>query len=187
MIGPVATPVPFLWQCRAPECRMKTPLTILVAEDELGDVFLLQRAFEKAQVKTPVYFARDGREVLDYLQGKPPFENPITHPLPALLLLDLYLPFVDGFEVLEWIRAHPSLRHMIVVVFTSSTCAEDMARAYALGANSYLVKPQEPEQLVRIVKRLQGYWLAINAREPESELTSDTLAQPHQLVSPVAT
>lgn len=151
---------------------MKTPLSILVAEDELGDVLLLQHAFEKAGVNAPVHFARDGREVLDYLQGKPPFENPVAYPLPALLLLDLKLPYVDGFEVLEWIRNHPSLQSMIVVVFTSSERPEDMACAYSLGANSYVVKPQDPEQLVSIVNQLQSYWLAINPAHAEPEFAA---------------
>ena len=142
---------------------METPLTILVAEDELGDVLLLRRAFDKAQVNTPVYFARNGREVLDYLQGKPPFDNPVEHPLPALLLLDLKLPFVNGFEVLEWVRLQAGLRHMIVVVLSASDQAQDIRRAYELGANSYLIKPHDPRQLVGIVKRLQAHWLSINS------------------------
>jgi CheY-like chemotaxis protein len=141
---------------------METPLRILVAEDEMGDVLLLQRAFDKAQVRTPVHFARDGREVMDYLEGNPPFQNPVLHPLPTLLLLDLNLPFIDGFQVLEWVRLQPGLRHMIVVVFTNSEQQEDISRAYSLGANSYVVKPQDPNQLVQVVEHLQNYWFAIN-------------------------
>jgi CheY-like chemotaxis protein len=100
---------------------------------------------------------------MDYLQGKPPFQNPVRHPLPNLLLLDLKLPRVTGFEVLEWLRSHPDLRHMLVVVFSSSDQPEDINRAYALGANSYVVKPLDPDELVRVVERLQNYWLKINA------------------------
>jgi len=143
---------------------MDTPLAILVAEDELGDIFLLQRAFAKAGVASPVHFARDGQEVMDYLNGKPPFDNPITHPLPALLLLDLKLPLVDGFELLEWLRNEPGLQNMIVVVFSSSHNPRDISRAYELGANSYIVKPNNPDDLVGIVRQLQDYWFNINTR-----------------------
>ncbi len=141
---------------------MTTPLSILVAEDELGDVLLLRRAFEKAGVKSPVHIAANGQEVIEYLSGSPPFADPVAYPLPALLLLDLKLPLISGFELLEWIRKAPQLRHMIIVVFSSSDYPEDINRAYELGANSYILKPRNPDDLVNIVKQLQNYWLKIN-------------------------
>ncbi len=141
---------------------MRMPLTILVAEDELGDVLLLMRAFDKAGVKSPVRIARDGQEVIDYLSGSPPFSDPVAYPLPALLLLDLKLPVVSGFELLEWLRKEPHLRQMIIVVFSSSEAPDDINRAYRLGANSYIIKPSAPEDLVGLVRQLQDYWLNIN-------------------------
>lgn len=147
---------------------MDTPLSILVAEDELGDELLLRHAFEVARVSAPVYFARNGQEVLDYLQGRSPFENPVDYPLPNLLLLDLGLPRVDGFKVLEWVRNQPGLKRMLVVVFTGSNRPSDMTRAYGLGANAYVIKPSAPADLVRIVERLQRYWQSINSRPTES-------------------
>jgi len=152
---------------------VETPLRILVAEDELGDVVLLRRAFTKAGVDVPVHFARDGQEVIDYLEGKPPFENPVKYPLPNLVLLDLRLPRVDGFQVLEWLRAQPGLCRILVVVFSGSSNPEDISRAYALGANSYVVKPQDAGELVGVVERLQNYWLKINT-------------VPHSITPPVA-
>jgi CheY-like chemotaxis protein len=146
---------------------METPLKVLVAEDELGDVLLLRRAFAQAGVGAPVYFARDGEEVLAYLQGKPPFENPVDYPLPTLLLLDLSLPFVTGFEILEWLRAQPGLRCMVVVVFSASDRQEDIQRAFALGANAYVIKPHDPDELVRVVQRLQDYWRRIEPGQAE--------------------
>jgi CheY-like chemotaxis protein len=137
-------------------------LKILVAEDDLGDVMVLRRAFAKAGVRAPIHFARDGQEVLDYLQGNAPFQDPICHPLPNLLLLDLKLPRLDGFEVLRWLREQPGLRRTLVVVLSASKQMEDVNRAYALGANFYVVKPQDPDELVRVVKRLEAYWLKIN-------------------------
>jgi CheY-like chemotaxis protein len=144
---------------------MKTPLHVLVAEDEIGDVLLLERAFAKAGVSAPVYVAADGQEVLDYLEGVPPFNNPVQYPLPDLLLLDLHLPRVNGFEVLTRIRNHPKLSQMLVVILSSSNHPEEIQRAGALGANSYIVKPQDPTELVEVVRGLQEHWQRINASD----------------------
>lgn len=153
---------------------METPLRILVAEDQLNDVILLQRAFARAGVRPPIYFARDGQEVMDYLEGTPPFDNPVEFPLPNLLLLDLRLPRVSGFEVLEWLRNHPSLSRLLVVVFSESGEAGDVTRAYALGANAYIFKPKEADELVRIVERLQNYWSNIET-DPDQALPMPAL------------
>jgi CheY-like chemotaxis protein len=153
---------------------MDTPLRILVAEDKWVDVLLLRRAFAKAGVNPPIYFAQDGQQVMDYLLGNPPFDNPVEFPLPNLLLLDLKLPRVSGFEVLEWLRSYQGLSRLLVVVFSASGGAEDVTRAYELGANAYIIKPHEPEELVRIVERLQRYWLNIHA-EPDQVLPAPVL------------
>jgi CheY-like chemotaxis protein len=150
---------------------MNTPLRILVAEDEVGDVLFLKRAFAKAGVSSPVYFAGDGQEVLDYLEGYPPFDNPVEYPLPNLLLLDLGLPRVNGLEVLSWVRQHPTLHQMLVVVLSSSEDPEEIQRAYELGANAYVVKPHNPANLVDVVRRVQEYWLGINIPAKESLIT----------------
>src|SRR5262245_2907732 len=113
-------------------------LSILVAEDLDGDVEILKRAFSKAGGDARLHLVRDGQEAIEYLQ-----RDPNTHVLPAMLLLDLKMPRVSGFEVLEWLRKHPGLHRLIVVIFTSSDVPEDVNRAYDLGANSYLVKPVE--------------------------------------------
>lgn len=155
---------------------MMTPLRILVAEDELGDVLLMKRAFAQAGVSSPVHFALDGQEVLDYLQGKPPFENPVQYPLPNLLLLDLHLPQLDGFEVLSWVRSHPTLSQMLVVVLSSSNRPEEINRAYQSGANSYVIKPHDPAELIAVVERLQNYWLKINAPPEHAAVTPMALA-----------
>src|SRR3954471_13174906 len=141
--------------------NMRTPLRILVAEDELGDVYLIQRAFARAGVSSPVHFARDGQEVLDYLKGNPPFQNPVEFPLPNLLLLDLNLPRLSGFEVLSWVRGNPVFSQMPAVVLSSSDRPEEINKAYELGANSYVIKPQDPSELISVVERIQNYWLGI--------------------------
>ena len=142
---------------------MNTPLQILVAEDDLGDILLLRKAFAAAAVKMPVHFARDGQEVLDYLSGNPPFNNPVEYPLPNLLLLDLCLPRRNGFEVLQWVRSHPNLNQLLVVVLSSTDEPAEVRRTHEMGANAFLVKPAEPAELVLLVERLQRYWLRINA------------------------
>jgi len=135
---------------------MNAQLNILVAEDDPNDTLLLKRAFYKAGVDTPIHFVTDGLEVIDYLQGKAPYDDPMRHPLPALLLLDLKMPRMNGFEVLEWLREHPDMRGLLVTVFSSSDQPEDMHRAYALGADCFMVKPVNTAEYVGIVKEIEN-------------------------------
>src|SRR4051812_49319470 len=115
--------------------------TILVAEDETADAFFLKRAFAKAGVPTTLQFVRDGQEAIEYLAGEGEFANRLVHPLPHLLLLDLKMPRMDGFQVVGWVRQQPLLKRLPVIIFSSSDQEHDINRAYDLGANSYLVKP----------------------------------------------
>jgi CheY-like chemotaxis protein len=140
---------------------MTTALRILVVEDDEGDQMLLRRAFAKAGVKAELRFVADGEETIAYLQGRPPYENPIAFPLPNLLLLDLKMSRVNGFDVLEWLRGKPALGGVLVVVFSSSSDPTDRQRAKALGAKAYIIKPPESEELVQVVKGLEQYWEGI--------------------------
>jgi len=124
---------------------------ILVAEDEDADLQLMQRALAKAHVDTPVTYARDGDEVIHYLEG-------ISSYLPVLLLLDLKMPHVDGFEVLEWLRHRRGSASVSVIVLSASEDNRDISRAGALGANYYIVKPNDPAELVRTLERVQEFW-----------------------------
>ncbi|HUR47288.1 MAG TPA: response regulator, partial [Candidatus Saccharimonadales bacterium] len=103
---------------------------------------------------------------MDYLGGLGNYQNRAEHPLPCLIVLDLNLPRVHGLEVLRWLRQHESVRTQLVVVFTSSTSEVDIQEAYELGANSYLVKPGNPDQLVDTIKLLEAYWLVANQFPP---------------------
>jgi CheY-like chemotaxis protein len=132
---------------------------ILLAEDREEDVLLMRRAFEKANLLNPLYVVRDGVEAMAYLQGEGQFSNRAEYPLPTLMLLDLKMPRRDGFEVLRWIRRHPTLSALRVVVLTSSNEIRDVNRAYELGANSFLVKPVDFEHFVEMNLALKGYWL----------------------------
>jgi CheY-like chemotaxis protein len=139
---------------------------ILHVEDDEQDVFFLQRAFRAAGVVNPVHHVRDGEEAIDYLGGTGPFADRKSALPPQLVLLDLKLPGKTGLEVLEWIRAHPTLRAMIVIVFSSSPEPEDVERAYNAGANSYIVKPADLDQYAEIAILLKRWWLGYNQFAP---------------------
>jgi CheY-like chemotaxis protein len=132
---------------------------ILVAEDDPTDAYFFQRAFNRAGIPVTLHFVRDGQEVIDYLQGAGQFADRTAHPLPQLILLDLKMPRVDGFEVLEWVRKQPSLNGLQLVIFSSSGEPRDINQAYGLGATWYLVKPHSMEELTALVGRFKKFWL----------------------------
>lgn len=138
---------------------MDTPLKILVARRQISEAAFSRRAFAEAGVDAPIHFALNGQEVLDYLQGKPPFDDPVQHPLPDLLFLDC----PESLEVLEWVRRQSGLKQMLVIVSVAPNRPQDMARACALGANSCVLSTQEAGELVTIVAHLQNYWRSIEA------------------------
>ena len=135
---------------------------ILVAEDDTTDAFFFQRAFRRAGIPVTLHFVRDGQEVIDYLQGTGPFGDRTAYPLPQLLLLDLRMPRLHGFDVLRWIRKRADLNGLLVVLFSSSDEPRDISRAYDLGANWYLVKPHSMDELTDLVGRFRKFWLEAN-------------------------
>jgi len=135
---------------------------ILLAEDNEDHVLLIRRAFRQARVMNPFHVVHNGEEVLNYLKGAGVYANRAEYPLPDLLLLDLKMPRKNGFEVLEWIRSQDSLRAMRVVVLTTSSELQDVNRAYQLGANSFLVKPGDFQQIVSLVQTLNTYWIRLD-------------------------
>jgi two-component system response regulator len=141
--------------------------TILQVEDDENDVFFLQRAMKKAGVSNPVHVAADGQQAIDYLKGAGKFADREQFPVPALVLLDLKLPRVMGMEVLRWIRQQPGTP-MVVVMLTASGEDDDIATAYRLGANGFLVKPSEAGKLVDMAKAIKDFWLTHNALPRES-------------------
>jgi CheY-like chemotaxis protein len=141
---------------------------ILLVEDRDDDVVLIRKAFEKAGLTNPFQVTRDGEEAIAYLSGEGKFSNRVEFPLPWLVLLDLKMPKVDGFEVLQWIRAQPTLSRLIVLVLTSSEYMKDVDLAYKQGANSFLVKPLDFENAVQMGELIRRYWIGFN-RFPESD------------------
>ena len=154
---------------------MSDHAVILVVEDQENDILLLRRAFASAAMTNPVHIVRDGEEALAYLTGEGKYSNRAEHPLPDLVLLDLKLPRMDGFEVLEWIRKQPGIRGLPVVVLTSSDQIRDINKAYEFGANSFLVKEFDFQNFVEVAKLLQRYWMK-TVKTPE---TSRAAAKPN--------
>ncbi|MGF1533467.1 MAG: response regulator [Bernardetiaceae bacterium] len=132
---------------------------ILYADDDPEDRMLAQDAFEDSRIKGELRFVNDGEELLAYLHRKPPFVNPREFPLPQLILLDLNMPRKDGREVLKEIKTHQNLRHIPIIILTTSRAEEDIARTYGLGGNSFITKPVTYDGLVTIMKTLAHYWL----------------------------
>jgi CheY-like chemotaxis protein len=141
---------------------MTTNRAILLVEDNEDDVFLMKRALQGARVVNPLHVVEDGQEAVDYLGGNGKFADRDTYPLPAVVFLDLKLPYISGHDVLAWIRRQKELESLVVIVLTSSNEASDLSRCYALGANSYLVKPPTPDQLEGLAKAFKWYWLEYN-------------------------
>jgi CheY-like chemotaxis protein len=136
---------------------MNTAFNILLAEDNADDVFLLQQAFKKAGVDSRLHLAADGAEALAYLKGEGRYSDRAASPFPDVLLLDLNMPRMNGFEVLEWVRGHPQWGGLIVHVLTTSVREVDVQRAYDLRANSYVVKPSRVDELVQFVRALHEW------------------------------
>lgn len=143
---------------------------ILLVEDDENDAFFFERAARKAGVENPLRIARDGREAVDYLAGKNFFADRVKHPLPGLVVLDINLPHYTGLEILRWIREQAGLRTLPVIILSSSSSEKDVREGYACGANSYLVKPGNPEEMVHLLQALKTYWLTVN-RPPPSAAT----------------
>jgi CheY-like chemotaxis protein len=132
---------------------------ILVAEDDQTDAYFFQRAFNRAGIPVTLHFVHDGQEVIEYLEGAGQFADRAAHPLPQLSLLDLNMPRLDGFDVLEWVRKQPAFNNLQLVIFSSSDETKDVNRAYGLGANWYLVKPHSMDELTALVGRFKKHWL----------------------------
>src|SRR5579862_6747885 len=145
---------------------MSDQALFLLVEDAETDAILIRRAFIKGNIVNPLQLVTSGDQAIAYLKGEGTFANRAEYPLPELVLLDLKLPGIDGFQVLRWIRQQPELKALRVVVLTSSDRIQDVNLAYQLGANSFLVKPVDFERFVEISQPLKGYWLWLS-RAPE--------------------
>jgi CheY-like chemotaxis protein len=140
---------------------------VLYAEDEENDIFFMQRAFAKLRLPHPLRTVSDGNQAVAYLSGAELYSDRTAHPLPCLILLDLSMPGKKGLDVLQWIRTQPHLVGIPVIVLTSSNQESDIHRAYLLGSSGFLIKPGDPDELLRMVKGIQKYFLSeINPTVP---------------------
>jgi CheY-like chemotaxis protein len=137
-------------------------VTILLVEDSPDDVELAMRALRKQNLLNDVIHAEDGVEALDFMYGRGRFQGRDLSEQPKLILLDLKLPRLDGLEVLATLKADENLRHIPIVMLTSSREDPDIKQAYKLGANSYIVKPVDFEQFITAVADVGYYWMLIN-------------------------
>jgi two-component system response regulator len=149
--------------------RTMTRKTILLVEDDRDDEELTLRALRKSNIRNEVVVAHDGQEALDLLFSGPRFMDGEVDQLPAVVLLDLKLPKVNGIEVLRKIRTEPRTRRLPVVVLSSSRLERDRDAVYDLGANSFITKPVDFEKFCEAVGQLGMYWVLLNELPPVHE------------------
>jgi CheY-like chemotaxis protein len=152
---------------------------ILLVEDSEDHVLLVRYAMDKAGLTTPLEVVTGGEQAIEYLAGTNRYSDWNRFPLPTLVLLDLKMPGMSGFDVLKWIRQQPGLKALRVAMLTSSDLPGEIKLAHDLGANIFLTKPVELERLVQIMKTLNEHWL----RQAQSPAV--TRAIPNSLRSPL--
>ncbi len=140
---------------------------ILLVEDDEHDAFFVQYSFKKAGITSPLQIVSDGEQAIDYLAGAGRYADRGLNPLPELVLLDLKLPRKSGLEVLQWMRQQVPFRSTAVIALTSSCDPVDLAKCYALGVNSFVVKPVDLDQRVELARSLKAWWLTWNRFLPQ--------------------
>lgn len=141
---------------------------LLVAEDSDEDFVTLQRLMQQLKVQNPIYRCADGDSVLDFLEQISKAGDPEAMPFPSVILLDLNLPGTDGRDVLEQLKQDQSLREIPIVVFTTSSNPKDIEFCYQKGANGYLIKPMDAQELHRTIQAFVDYWLEVNTSKSAS-------------------
>lgn len=139
----------------------QTTVTILMADDDEDDCMLASEALTESRLANHLYIVKDGEELMDYLHRRGEYAQAKTSPRPDLILLDLNMPKKDGREALREIKDDPKLRHIPVIVLTTSRAQEDIYRAYSLGANSFIIKPVTFGALVEVMRTIGKYWFEI--------------------------
>jgi CheY-like chemotaxis protein len=139
----------------------KRSVVILMADDDEDDRLMAKEAFAEVKLLNDFHTVEDGEELMDYLLRRGKYVDPRFSPRPGIILLDLNMPKKDGREALREIKADPSLRHIPIVVLTTSKAEEDILRSYDLGVNSFIIKPVTFDQLIDIMKTLTKYWFEI--------------------------
>lgn len=131
----------------------------MLAEDEETDVVMFQLALKRGGIPSALIITRDGQEAVDYLSGQGQYHDRSAHPLPALIVLDLKMPRMTGFDVLSWLTAHDHLKRIPAVVLSSSSYPQDIQQAAQLGAREYYIKPHSVGELAKVLQNATGKWL----------------------------
>jgi len=134
------------------------PLTILLAEDDENDLYLLKRALQKIGIPHSVHICRDGEEATNYLQGSGTYSDRGQFPFPSIIITDLKMPRKSGFEILRWLNDHPECHVIPVIVLSASNEPQDIKEAYRAGANCYLMKPSKFDDLKKILRVTFEFW-----------------------------
>ena len=138
------------------------PIVILLVEDDVAHAEIVRRNFTDCRLANRLMHVADGQAALDYLHHENGFSDPVTAPRPGIILLDLRLPKVTGLEVLQHVKTDPQFCSIPVVILTTSKAEQDMVQAYALHANSYLVKPVDFTKFTELMMAFDFYWVAWN-------------------------
>jgi CheY-like chemotaxis protein len=138
---------------------MHRQCTILIVDDDENDIFFVKRAFTEINVHCTFQVLKNGQEVIDYLNGEEQYADRDEYPMPMMILMDLKMPVMDGFEVLSWIRSRPGIKVIPTIIFSSSDLPLDITRAYELGANSFMTKSVTYDGLLLKLQTLSQYWL----------------------------
>lgn len=136
---------------------------ILLAEDDPQQAEQARRAFKRFCFVNPIFIVSDGTEVLSYLLGEGKYADRNEYPLPALLLIDLRMQRMHGFDVIRWVRAHPQFKDLPIVVLSASEDLREVNQAYAMGATSFMMKPVEFAEFVHISAVIPNYWMWLNS------------------------
>lgn len=136
----------------------RKPLVVLLAEDDEHDIVATKRAWNKHNIANTLHVVNDGEECLDYLHQRGKYTEPGSAPRPGILLLDIKMPKMDGLTVLEHVRKDEKLRHLPVIILTTSKAEEDRLRGYNLGVNAYIVKPVGFENFSDAVRAINIFW-----------------------------
>jgi CheY-like chemotaxis protein len=146
--------------------KVTNPVSILVADDDAQDTMLVRMAVERSGLGLRLQSVTDGEEAINYLMGRSQYADRQAHPFPSMLLLDLKMPRLSGFDVLDFVRKQPELKQLPIIIFSSSDDPKDIGRAYDFGANSYLCKPHSNDDLSALLSALENYWCKFNRFPP---------------------
>ena len=145
-------------------------ITVLLIEDDENDVILVELALKQAKIPVLLKSVGDGLEGLNYLNGTGQFADRHRFPLPEIIILDLKMPRMSGMEFLSYVNDHPELRIIPTIVMSASKLDADVLRAYQLGANSFMVKPNDPATLTQMVRTIQEFWSLSEKPKPLRQL-----------------